>query len=138
MDRALNIGILEGDDIGLEVVPEAKGDARRRPGRILPSTGTRCPLVKKPLMNCATPCHRTRSTNSHGSAPDIAGKGIANPYAMTMSGQMLLAWRSHKHQVPAALTAANLMERATENVVKAGKVLTRDMGDAIVAAVDII
>src|SRR6201994_1703467 len=29
---------------------------------------------------------------THGSAPDIAGRNIANPYAMIMSGQMLLAW----------------------------------------------
>jgi len=30
------------------------------------------------------------------SAPDIAGKNIANPYAMTMSGQMLLQWLGRK------------------------------------------
>ena len=88
---------------------------------------------------------RAMAQATHGSAPDIAGKGIANPYAMIMSGQMLLAWLGHKHNVPAALQAADLMERATENVVKAGKVLTadlggkastREMGDAIAAAVD--
>ena len=84
---------------------------------------------------------------THGSAPDIAGKGIANPYAMIMSGQMLLAWLGHKHKVPAALQAAALMERATENVVKAGTVLTgdmggkastREMGDAIAAEVGVL
>jgi len=71
---------------------------------------------------------RAMAQATHGSAPDIAGKGIANPYAMIMSGQMLLAWLGHKHKVPAALSAADLMERATEAVVKARKVLTRDMG----------
>ena len=90
---------------------------------------------------------RAMAQATHGSAPDIAGKGLANPYAMIMSGQMLLAWLGHKHSVPAALAAADLMERATENVVKAGKVLTadmggkastRDMGDAIAAAVDVL
>ena len=89
---------------------------------------------------------RAMAQATHGSAPDIAGKGIANPYAMIMSGQMLLAWLGHKHQVPAALHAADLIERATESVVKAGKVLTPDlggtastraMGDAIATAVDI-
>jgi 3-isopropylmalate dehydrogenase len=65
---------------------------------------------------------------THGSAPDIAGKGIANPYAMIMSGQMLLSWLGHKHQVPAAIKAAQLMELATENVMKAGQCLTRDLG----------
>jgi len=58
---------------------------------------------------------------------------------------MLLAWLGHKHKVEAALIAADLMERATENVVKAGKVLTadlggsastREMGDAIAAEVE--
>ncbi len=87
---------------------------------------------------------RAMAQATHGSAPDISGKGIANPYAMIMSGQMLLAWLGHKHNVPAALQAADLMERATENVVKAGKTLTgdmggtastREMGDAIAAEV---
>ena len=88
---------------------------------------------------------RAMAQATHGSAPDIAGKGIADPYAMIMSGHMLLAWLGHKHKVEAALIAADLMERATENVVKAGKVLTadlggsastREMGDAIAAEVD--
>ena len=34
---------------------------------------------------------------THGSAPDIAGRGIANPYAMIMSCKMLLAWLGAKH-----------------------------------------
>jgi 3-isopropylmalate dehydrogenase len=81
---------------------------------------------------------------THGSAPDIAGKGIANPYAMIISGQMLMAWLGHKHQVPKAIKAANIMERAMERVITEGKVLTPDlggkastsqMGDAVAAAV---
>ena len=40
---------------------------------------------------------RAMAQATHGSAPDIAGKNIANPYAMIMSGQMLLAWLGHKH-----------------------------------------
>ncbi len=71
---------------------------------------------------------RAMAQATHGSAPDIAGKGIANPYAMIMSGQMLLSWLGHKHQVPAAIKAAQLMELATENVMKAGQCLTRDLG----------
>jgi 3-isopropylmalate dehydrogenase len=87
---------------------------------------------------------RAMAQATHGSAPDIAGKGIANPYAMIMSGQMLMGWLGRKHNVPAALKAADLMEQAVENVVKAGKVLTgdmggkagtREMGDAIAAEV---
>jgi 3-isopropylmalate dehydrogenase len=65
---------------------------------------------------------------THGSAPDIAGEGIANPYAMIMSGQMLLAWLGHKHGEPKALSAANAIERAIGAVVSERKALTRDLG----------
>ncbi|MGZ5092382.1 MAG: isocitrate/isopropylmalate dehydrogenase family protein [Burkholderiales bacterium] len=87
---------------------------------------------------------RAMAQATHGSAPDIAGKGIANPYAMIMSGQMLMAWLGHKHQVPNAVEAANLIERAMEQVISEAKVLTPDlggkastsqMGDAVAAAV---
>ena len=49
---------------------------------------------------------RAMAQATHGSAPDIAGKGIANPYAMIMSGQMLMAWLGHKHEQPKAVQAA--------------------------------
>ena len=39
---------------------------------------------------------------THGSAPDIAGKNIANPYAMIMSGQMLFEWLGRKKSEPKA------------------------------------
>lgn len=77
---------------------------------------------------------------THGSAPDIAGRGIANPYAMIISGQMLLEWLGRKHNEARAVEAAALIRKATDKVVAAGKHLTadlggkattRDMGDAI-------
>ena len=71
---------------------------------------------------------RAMAQATHGSAPDIAGKGIANPYAMIMSGQMLFEWLGHKHNEPKAVEAAALMERAMESVIKEGKVLTGDLG----------
>ena len=37
---------------------------------------------------------------THGSAPDIAGRNVANPYAMIMSGKMLLAWLGRRHGEP--------------------------------------
>ena len=88
--------------------------------------------------------HRAMAQATHGSAPDIAGKGLANPYAMIMSGQMLMAWLGHKHDEPKAVEAAARMERAMVSVIAAGKVLTPDlggkastsqMGDAVAAAV---
>jgi 3-isopropylmalate dehydrogenase len=81
---------------------------------------------------------------THGSAPDIAGRNIANPYAMIMSGQMLLAWLGRKHSEPKATAAADFMLRAIGTVMAeakhltgdlGGKASTQDMGDAIAAAV---
>jgi len=81
---------------------------------------------------------------THGSAPDIAGRNIANPYAMIMSGQMLLDWLGRKRAEPKATAAANRIAAAVNMVITEGKHLTRDlggqastteMGDAIAAAV---
>ena len=76
----------------------------------------------------------------HGSAPDIAGKGIANPLAMMLSFSMMLRYSF-------GLGAdADLLERAIQNVLSAGvrtgdiaeagqkKVSTTEMADAVVAA----
>ena len=80
---------------------------------------------------------------THGSAPDIAGKGIANPYAMIMSGKMLLEWLGRKRGEPKAVAVAGLIERAMERVIADAGMLTADlggtastaqMGNAIVAA----
>lgn len=49
---------------------------------------------------------------AHGSAPDIAGKGIVNPYAMIRSTRMLLQWLGHNR---GAIVAA--IEKETENVL---------------------
>ena len=87
---------------------------------------------------------RAMAQATHGSAPDIAGRNIANPYAMIMSGQMLLAWLGHKHNEPRAVSAAELMEAAMESVIRerrwltgdlGGKASTTEMGDAVARAV---
>jgi isocitrate dehydrogenase (NAD+) len=57
----------------------------------------------------------------HGSAPDIAGKGLANPVAMILSGAMLL-----RHLGRAA--AAERVEHAVDAVLEAGRVRTPDLG----------
>jgi 3-isopropylmalate dehydrogenase len=81
---------------------------------------------------------------THGSAPDIAGRNIANPYAMIASAQMLLAFLGRKHNKPKATAAAGYMQTAIDKVVTqakhltkdlGGKASTQDMGDAIAAAV---
>jgi 3-isopropylmalate dehydrogenase len=50
---------------------------------------------------------------THGSAPDIAGRGIANPYAMIESTRMLIEWLGHDRKRPEAVAAAQAMSRAT-------------------------
>jgi isocitrate dehydrogenase (NAD+) len=57
----------------------------------------------------------------HGSAPDIAGRGLANPIAMILSGAMLLRHLGE----PAAATG---VERAVDAVLGAGAVRTPDLG----------
>lgn len=65
---------------------------------------------------------------THGSAPDIAGRNIANPYAMIMSGQMLLGWLGRKHKEPKATQAAERIQAAVTKVIAEAKHLTPDLG----------
>jgi len=57
----------------------------------------------------------------HGSAPDIAGKGVANPLACLMSGAMML---NHLHEE----AVAERIKQAYNGVLEAGTVRTRDLG----------
>ena len=65
---------------------------------------------------------------THGSAPDIAGRNIANPYAMIMSGQMLLAWLGRRHNEPRATEAAQRIQNAVTSLFQEARHLTRDLG----------
>jgi 3-isopropylmalate dehydrogenase len=81
---------------------------------------------------------------SHGSAPDIAGKGVANPLATILSAAMMLRYSLQQPD------AADRIESAVRSVLAAGlrtadiwsegtrKVGTREMGDAVVAAITTI
>jgi 3-isopropylmalate dehydrogenase len=77
---------------------------------------------------------------SHGSAPDIAGKGVANPLATILSAAMMLRYTFNQE------TAAQRIEGAVKKVLAQGfrtgdiyesgmkKVGTKEMGDAVLAA----
>ena len=77
---------------------------------------------------------------SHGSAPDIAGKGIANPLATILSAAMMLRFSLEQPE------AADRIESAVKDVLARGlrtadihsegtkRVGTRDMGEAVVAS----
>src|SRR4051812_34017580 len=64
---------------------------------------------------------------THGSAPDIAGKGIANPYAMIESTRMLLEWLGHRRDQPNAVKAAQAMSRATTQALGDPQARTGDI-----------
>ncbi|GAB6056259.1 NAD-dependent isocitrate dehydrogenase [Methanobacterium alkalithermotolerans] len=57
----------------------------------------------------------------HGSAPDIEGKGIANPVAMLLSTSMMLKYLKMEYE-------AENLEKAISAVLKNGKVVTPDLG----------
>jgi 3-isopropylmalate dehydrogenase len=77
---------------------------------------------------------------SHGSAPDIAGKGVANPLATILSAAMMLRFSLEQPQ------AADRIEAAVKDVLAQGlrtadihsegtkRVGTREMGDAVIAS----
>ncbi len=64
----------------------------------------------------------------HGTAPDIAGKGIANPLATILSAAMMLRWLAGKHAEPRLSAAANHIESAVGRMLAAGGTLTPDAG----------
>jgi 3-isopropylmalate dehydrogenase len=70
---------------------------------------------------------RCMAQASHGSAPDIAGKGVANPIAMMSSSGMLLDWLGRRHGDAAALDAAVRLEDGVRAAVRSG-VSTGDLG----------
>jgi len=78
---------------------------------------------------------------SHGSAPDIAGRGIANPLATILSAAMMLKFSLNQPQAAARIEAAVQSVLAqglrTADIWSEGttKVGTREMGDAVVAAI---
>jgi len=77
---------------------------------------------------------------SHGSAPDIAGKGIANPLATILSAAMMLRFSLDQAEAASRIEAAVKSVLAqglrTADIFSAGstKVSTREMGDAVVKA----
>lgn len=63
----------------------------------------------------------------HGSAPDIAGKGIANPLSMILSARMMLDWLAMKNNDNKCVDAAQKIEDAVIKVLAKG-IKTPDIG----------
>lgn len=64
----------------------------------------------------------------HGTAPDIAGRGLANPTAMFLSAAMMLEWLGDRHQVDACRRAAAELRAAVEAAFADGTVVTVENG----------
>ncbi|MGM0569203.1 3-isopropylmalate dehydrogenase [Marinobacter sp.] len=76
----------------------------------------------------------------HGSAPDIAGQGIANPLATVLSGAMMLRYSLGEEKAAEAIEAAvsKVLDQGlrTADIMSGGakQVSTREMGEAVLAA----
>ena len=64
----------------------------------------------------------------HGSAPDIAGRDIANPSGLVLSCAMLLEWLGHRHSKPDLTRAGRAIEAAIDAVLANPALRTRDLG----------
>lgn len=64
----------------------------------------------------------------HGSAPDIAGKDVANPASLIGSTVMLLDWMGHRRGDPALVSLGRDMNAALEAILSVPEMRTRDLG----------
>jgi len=64
----------------------------------------------------------------HGSAPDIAGRDVANPVSMILSVAMLLRWLGEHHAEPRFEAAAQAIDAAVDRVLAHPATRTRDLG----------
>jgi len=79
------------------------------------------------------PCAEVGKTHglfqpAHGSAPDIAGTGKANPTAMFLSAAMMLEWLGNRHGLESCITAAHRLENAIENGLKTKQIQPMEFG----------
>ena len=64
----------------------------------------------------------------HGSAPDIAGKDLANPCSLLLSAGMLLGWLGEKHAKKNFLQAQAALDAAVAALLRSPVTRTRDLG----------
>lgn len=82
---------------------------------------------------------------SHGTAPDIAGKGIANPTAMFLSAAMMLEWLGNRYDMNSCKMAAFKLQKALETGFLSGIIFpiefggphgTKEITQSVVALID--
>ncbi len=64
----------------------------------------------------------------HGSAPDIAGKGIANPLGQITAATLMLEYIGEKYNDVKAITFSRILRKAMREVVEENRTLTPDLG----------
>ena len=67
----------------------------------------------------------------HGSAPDIAGQGVANPASLILSAGMLLNWLGRRHRRADLCEAAARLSRAVDAALLEPATRTRDVGGSV-------
>ena len=81
----------------------------------------------------------------HGSAPDIAGRDLANPASLILSAAMLLGWLSERKKIDSLARAQAALEAAVASLMRdpatrtrdlGGKLGTRAFGDAVIKRLD--
>lgn len=65
---------------------------------------------------------------AHGSAPDIAGRNLASPVAMILSGVMMLRWLGERHGDGDLIEAGDRIETAVASVISQRSAVPRDLG----------
>lgn len=65
---------------------------------------------------------------SHGTAPQLAGKNVANPIATILSAAMMFDWLADRHDDAIARDAAQRIERAVSALLSDGRLRTADQG----------
>lgn len=64
----------------------------------------------------------------HGSAPDIVGKGLANPTAMFLSAAMMLDWLGEKHDNEGCTKAGHIIVTTMDKVFESGNLIPIELG----------
>ncbi len=65
---------------------------------------------------------------AHGTAPDIAGRNLANPTAMLLSAALMLDWLGERHELAACSEAAERLEAAIETGYRSGALRPIEQG----------
>src|ERR1700756_700892 len=72
----------------------------------------------------------------HGTAPDIADKGIANPSALILSTALLLNWFYQRTRIAAYCETARLLDRGVRDAIASGAATTDAFATAVIVTVD--